>query len=163
MSKKEKEEVNIDRSVTNYERQFYGRNAEIIYCGGRMCEMRRMIRVHGYDGNELVVEWEWEYTDQRDNARRRRWLIFDPCPGITATRTGLLGFHGRFHGGFGSDPSIISCLPDFAMTRTVPPSPVPAPFSYCHLSLPYSTTRLNSCFLSHKLSEPPITWTSPLP
>jgi hypothetical protein len=36
MSKKQEEEVNIDRSVTNYERQFYGRNTEIIYCGTRV-------------------------------------------------------------------------------------------------------------------------------
>jgi hypothetical protein len=36
MSKKEKEEVNIDRSVTNYERQSYGRITEIRYGGTRV-------------------------------------------------------------------------------------------------------------------------------
>jgi hypothetical protein len=36
MSKKQEEEVNIDRSVTNYGRQFYSRNMEISYSRTRV-------------------------------------------------------------------------------------------------------------------------------
>jgi hypothetical protein len=35
--------------------------------GGKMCERgNTMIRGHGHDGNEQVVEWE--HTNERDNA-----------------------------------------------------------------------------------------------